>query len=232
LEFRARFGAVEGVHHNVEGVWHGIFLVLGGARMAGVYTERITMRYGVNLKDSLLPDTDIACFASGSYTFHAAQNGISPMFTVSQVLLTARLRFKVYPSWTPGTVFETTRGGQIIGSFIDLDRFRAKNKGFGGWHRHHIVEKDTLRELGVTGHAPHPDDQPCVFLPSAAHARRINSILQSNSPAAFSLRGTDLREAYSDAYDLMGDYTGRAPGLVKSELMAIVNAEFQLLGVA
>jgi hypothetical protein len=153
------------------------------------------------------------------------------MFTVNQVLLTAGVRFKPYPGWTPGTVFQTARGGQIIGSFVELNKFRAKNNGFAGWHRHHIVEKDTLNALGLNLLAPHPDDQPCVFLPSAAHARRINSILQSNSPSAFGLLGQDLRDAYSDAYDLMGDYTGKAPGIVKRELMSIVNAEFQLFGV-
>ena len=152
------------------------------------------------------------------------------MFTVSQVLLVAGVSFQVFPRSSRPNVFETA-GDQIIGTFTDLDAFRSANSGYKGWHRHHIVEKDTWKALGMTGHVPPYDDQPCVLLPEGGHARRINSILQRCSPSVFGLKGAELREVYDDAYDLMGDYTPAAPGVVKKELMDIVNAEFQLMGI-
>jgi hypothetical protein len=154
-----------------------------------------------------------------------------PMFTVRQVLLVAKVSFQVSPRSPNPNVF-LTRGDQIIGTFTDLFQFRVANSSwYMGWHRHHIVEKDTWTALGMTALAPPADDQPCVLLPEGGHARRINSILQRYSPKAFGLKGRELRNVYKDAYDLMGRYTPAAPGVVKRELMDIVNAEFQLMGV-
>jgi hypothetical protein len=124
------------------------------------------------------------------------------VFTVSQGLLVAGLKYQVFYGWSPPNVF-LSGGDQIIGTFIDLDTLRSFNSGYKGWHRHHIVERDTWEALGMTGHVPPYNDQPCVLLPEGGHARRINSILQRYSPSGFSLKARELRQVYADAYDLM-----------------------------
>ncbi len=152
------------------------------------------------------------------------------MFTVSEVLLTAGVTFSAYPGWPAANVY-LTENNQVIGSYRDLASFRAYETAYKGWHRHHIVEEDDLQRLGVANHAPAYEDQPCVLLPERAHVGRINSILRRANPTNIVPTGRQLRQAYADAYSLMGDYCGGGEVEIRKELLDIVNAQFQKLGI-
>ena len=61
---------------------------------------------------------------------------------------------------------------------------------------------------------------------------RINSILRRENPTRYQATGRELRRAYAEAYAVVGDYCGGGEANVRRELLAIVSAEFQKLGVA
>ena len=152
------------------------------------------------------------------------------MFNVTDVLLTAGVKFQVYPKWTAGNVY-MTGANQLIGTFKNLGQFRDWDSSYKGWHRHHVVEDDDLQRLGVTISAPPYDDQLCVLLPERTHVGRINSILRRENPTKWQASGRELRRAYAEAYALTGNYCGGGEANIRRELLAIVNAEFQKLGV-
>ncbi|MBN9562615.1 MAG: hypothetical protein J0H14_18090 [Alphaproteobacteria bacterium] len=153
------------------------------------------------------------------------------MYTVVEILLIAGVKFRVNPGIPQGDVF-LTDANQLIGTFENLDKFRTFEKEhYKGWHRHHVVEADDLDRLGVITSAPRYEDQLCVLLPEAAHARRINSILRRANPTKWQASRGELRRAYADAYAVMGDYCGGGEAQIRAELLAIVDAEFQKLGI-
>jgi len=85
--------------------------------------------------------------------------------------------------------------------------------------------------LGVSGHAPAYSDQLCVLLPERAHIGRINSILRRENSTKYQATGNELRRAYADAYGKIGNYCGGGEAKIKEEPLAIVKADFQILGV-
>jgi hypothetical protein len=152
------------------------------------------------------------------------------MFNVTDILLTAGVKFSVYASYPAGNIY-LTDANQLIGSYKNLQAFRQSASNYTGWHVHHIVEDDDLHRLGVTTHIPAYPDQLCVLIPERAHVGRINSILRRENPTRYQATGRDLRRAYAEAYSLIGDYCGGGEAKIRQELLAIVNAEFQKLGV-
>ncbi len=152
------------------------------------------------------------------------------MFSVSDVLLSAGVQHSVHYA-NPGCDVYLTKGNQLIGTFKGLADFRAFDSNYIGWHRHHIVEDQDWGRLGLNISVPPYEDQPCVLLPERAHVGRINSILQRYNPHGMIVTGQHLRQAYRDAYQLMDDYCGGGAVQVRKELIAIVDAEFQRLGV-
>ena len=74
------------------------------------------------------------------------------MFTVTDVLLTAGVKFSVYAGRVAGNVY-ITHANQLIGSYKDLEIFRTSDSNYSGWHVHHVVEDDDLYRLGVSKHA-------------------------------------------------------------------------------
>ncbi|MDT7953955.1 MAG: hypothetical protein RQ966_20875 [Acetobacteraceae bacterium] len=152
------------------------------------------------------------------------------MFTVAEVLLTAGIPFTAFTPWPEGNVF-LTKANQLIGGYKDLCRFRDRTASYKGWQSHHVVETDDLHRLGVASNAPSRDDQLCVLLPERAHIGRINSILRRENPTKWQASGQALRRAYKEAYALVGDYCGAGEAAIQNELLAIVEAEFQKLGV-
>jgi hypothetical protein len=153
------------------------------------------------------------------------------MFTVTEILLSAGIRFRPYPRAANASVF-LSDANQLFGAFKHLAAYRRSDAAYRGWHSHHVVEIDDLHRLGVTTHAPHADDQLCVLLPERAHIGRINSILRRENPARWHASATELREAYANAYALVGDYTGGGERQIRAELLAIVDAQFQKFGVS
>jgi len=153
------------------------------------------------------------------------------MFTVTDVLLTAGVKFSVYAGWQPGNVY-ITEANQLIGSYRDLEAFRASDNNYSGWHVHHVVEDDDLHRLGVSTHAPAYPNQLCVLIPERAHVGRINSILRRENPTRYHATGPELRRAYAEAYAMIGDYCGGGEPSIRKELLSIVYAEFQKLGVS
>ena len=152
------------------------------------------------------------------------------MFEVSDILLTAGVKFSVFTGWPAGNLYITT-GNQLIGSYKNLNLFRKSTSNYTGWHVHHVVEDDDLQRLGVSSHAPAYEDQLCVLIPERAHVGRINSILRRENPTRYQVTGQELRRAYAEAYRTIGDYCGGGEEHIRQELLAIVNAEFQKLGV-
>ena len=152
------------------------------------------------------------------------------MFSITAVLLTAGVKFSVYAGCPAGNVY-LTDGNQLIGSYKNLEAFRAGDTAYAGWHVHHVVEDDDLQRLGVSAYAPAYPDQLCVLIPERAHVGRINSILRRENPTRYQATGHELRRAYAEAYRMIGDYCGGGEIKIRKELLAIVNAEFQKLGV-
>jgi hypothetical protein len=138
------------------------------------------------------------------------------MFTVTEVLLTVGVKFPAYPKWAAGNVY-ITDANQL--TFKNLGQFRNGTA---------ITRAGTDT---MSSNAPPYDDQLCVLHPEGAHVGRINSILRRESPPKWHASGQELRRAYADAYALMGDYCGAGEAKIRRKLMAIVNAEFQKLGV-
>ena len=56
-------------------------------------------------------------------------------------------------------------------------------------------------------------------------------ILRRENPTKYRATGQELRRAYAAAYSMMGDYCGGGEAKIRQELLAIVDAEFQKLGV-
>jgi hypothetical protein len=152
------------------------------------------------------------------------------MFTVTDVLLTAGVKYSVYSGWPGGSIY-ITDANQLIGSYKDLEAFRASDNDYKGWHVHHVVEDDDLYRLGVSTYAPAYPNQLCVLIPERAHVGRINSILRRENPTKYQATGPELRLAYAEAYAMIGDYCGGGEANIRKELLRIVYAEFQKLGV-
>jgi hypothetical protein len=152
------------------------------------------------------------------------------VFTVTQILLTAGVRYQRYPQWPNGNVF-LTNANQLIGTYAHLAPFRGSIPDYRGWHRHHVVERDDLDRMKVQGLAPRYEDQLCVLLPERSHIGRIGSILPRMNNRKYEATREELREAYIAAYELMGNYCGGGEINIRRELLAIVDAEFQHLGI-
>jgi hypothetical protein len=152
------------------------------------------------------------------------------LFSVTEVLLTAGVKFSVYAGCPAGSVY-LTNANQLIGTYKNLEAFRTGDGAYAGWHVHHVVEDDDLQRLGVSTHAPAYPDQLCVLIPERAHVGRINSILRRENPTRYQATGQELRRAYAEAYRMIGDYCGGGEAKIRNELLAIVDAEFQKLGV-
>jgi hypothetical protein len=153
------------------------------------------------------------------------------MYTTTEILLIAGIKYSVYPKWKAGNVY-MTRALQLIGAYKDLEAYRAYDRDYAGWHAHHVVEFDDLDRLGVQNHAPAYNDQLCVLLPERAHIGRISGTLRRENPTRYQATAKELRAAYAKVYDLVGDYCGGGEAKIRGELMAIVKAEFQKLGIA
>ncbi|HXT81831.1 MAG TPA: hypothetical protein VN702_19895 [Acetobacteraceae bacterium] len=153
------------------------------------------------------------------------------MYTVPEILRTGRVKFRVFAGWSKGNVY-VTKAGQLIGGYKNLGEYRDSDPNYKGWHCHHVVEADDLVRLGVVNHAPPYDEQLNVLLPERAHVGRINSILRKENPTRYQATGEELRQAYKAAYEMMGDYCGGGEANIQQELVAIVDATFQKLGVA
>ena len=152
------------------------------------------------------------------------------MFMVTDILLSAGVSFSVYTGWAAGNVYITS-ANQLIGTYKNLDAFRKLDTNYAGWQAHHVVEDDDLHRLGGSTHAPAYEDQLCVLIPERAHVGRINSILRRENPTKYRATGQELRRAYAAAYSMMGDYCGGGEAKIRQELLAVVDAEFQKLGV-
>jgi hypothetical protein len=152
------------------------------------------------------------------------------MLTVTEILLIAGVKFQIFSEWPQNNVY-LTQANQIMATYKNLGQFRDVKTSYKSWHCHHIVEVDDLLRLGVRDIAPPRDDQLCVLLPERAHVGRINSILRRENPTKWQASGRELRRAYAEAYALIGDYCGGGERQIRQELMAIVEAEFQQLGV-
>ncbi len=152
------------------------------------------------------------------------------MYTVTQILSSAGIKFEKYSQSPAGGVF-LTQGNQLIGSYSDLRRFQGLTPAYFGWQVHHIVEAQDLERLGVAQLAPPYEQQVCVILPERAHIGRINSLLRNQNPIGVRVKAPDLLRAYRDAYSLMGDYCGGGEGRVRQELVAIVIAVFRAVGL-
>ena len=148
------------------------------------------------------------------------------MKTVTQLLTEANIAYESVNQGAAEKVF-LTKGHQLIGTFKELDKFRCANSAYHGWHRHHVVEIQDLQRLHIAQTSPDVDDQLCVLLPERAHIGRINSMLRTLAPLSATLTPRGLLSAYSEAYDLIGDYCGGGERLIKSELLGIVRATFR-----
>jgi len=153
------------------------------------------------------------------------------MYTVTQVLSSAGVKFEKYPASLAGGVF-LTKANQLIGTYADLKRFQRTNPPYAGWQVHHVVEAQDLERLGVKHLAPPYEQQICVLLPERAHTGRINSVLRNQNPVGVRVKASELLRAYRDAYSLIGDYCGGGEGPIRQELVAISCAVFRAVGVS
>ena len=106
------------------------------------------------------------------------------MFTVTDVLLTAGVKFSVYAGREPRNVY-VTAANQLIGSYRHLEALRASDNNYNGWDAHHVVEDDDLHRLGVARTHLRVSDQLCLLIPERAHVGRINSILRRENPTKY-----------------------------------------------
>ena len=154
------------------------------------------------------------------------------MYTVTQILSSAGVKFGKYAaSPAAGGVF-LTDGNQLIGTYADLKRFQRSSPPYLGWEVHHIVEAQDLERLGVRQLAPPYEQQICVLLPERAHTGRINSLLRNQNPIGVRVSPAELLRAYRDAYSLIGDYCGGGERPIRKELVAIASAVFRAVGVS
>ena len=95
---------------------------------------------------------------------------------VRDILRSAHVGFQRYTfpgaRLQPAGVYITS-GNQLVGTFSNLERFQRAEKAYFGWHKHHIVEKQDLDRLGISGLFPPEQEQICVLLPERAHVGRI-----------------------------------------------------------
>ena len=152
------------------------------------------------------------------------------MNTAIDVLKASGVGHEKYSRWQPGGVY-ITEANQLIGSYSDLRDFRASARDHFGWHAHHIVECQDLERLSIGGHFPRREEQCCVLLPERAHIGRINSILRTQNPANIRTSIGHLRNAYTDAYAMIGDYCGGGESRIQQELVAIAEAIFRIGGL-
>lgn len=152
------------------------------------------------------------------------------MYTVQNVLLIAGVKFSIFTRSAAGAVF-LTGANQLVGTYAALRAYRASKRAYKGWQVHHVLEYDDLHRLGVQLSAPPYEEQFCVLIPKQAHVGRINSILRRENPTRYQASRNELRKAYLEAYAMIGDYCGGGEATVRKELMGIIDAQFQILGV-
>jgi hypothetical protein len=121
---------------------------------------------------------------------------------------------------------------QLVAEYKNLKRAQGASPPYRGWHAHHVVEYQDLVRLGVAELFPPYDEQLCVLLPEGAHMARVTSDLRREIPRTLVHTRRDYLQAYREAYDNVGDYSGARAGGVKRELMAIVRATFRAAGLA
>ena len=152
-----------------------------------------------------------------------------PAYTIPQLLMAAGVRHEPYAKARGGRIF-LTAANQLIGTYTDLRRFQQSNPQYSGWDAHHIVEAQDLERLSVQQRFPPYEQQICVLLPRAAHAKRINSVLRKENPSHLQAAADDLKAAYRDAYWLMGDYCGGGERRIREELVSIADTVFRWAG--
>ncbi len=152
-----------------------------------------------------------------------------PAYTIPQLLMAAGVHHEPYIKARGERIF-LTAANQLIGTYADLRRFRQASVDHAGWEAHHIVEAQDLERLSVQQRFPPYEQQICVLLPKAAHAKRINSVLRKENPSRLQAAADDLKAAYRDAYWLMGDYCGGGERRVREELVKIVDTVFLWAG--
>jgi hypothetical protein len=148
------------------------------------------------------------------------------MQTVPQILRAAGIRYQDYPQAPNQGVF-LTASNQLMGTYRSLTRFRTGRPAYMGWDAHHIVEARDLDRLGIAHHFPVYEEQICVLIPEAAHAGRINSILNRMNPPSMIVNANFLMQAYRDAYSVIGNYCGSVERAIRDELVAIATAVFR-----
>jgi len=152
------------------------------------------------------------------------------MYTIQEVLLIAGVSFSPYIPAKPGKVL-ITGANQLMSTYATLHAYQKSERDYKGWHAHHVLENDDLLRLGVHLSAPAYADQLCVLLPERAHVGRVNSILRRENPTRYQANRKELRKAYAEAYSMIGNYCGGGEAAIRKELMGIIDAEFQILGV-
>jgi hypothetical protein len=148
--------------------------------------------------------------------------------SIDGLLRNANVKFVAWP--TDRKIF-LTDANQLIGRYCDFREFRQQNRDYRGWHAHHILEKKDIERLGLRAAFPKYDDQLCVLLPPAAHARRINSIYPRLSPRDTKILVSEIRKDYRATYQMVGDYCGSSEKKISDELMRILDATLALAGL-
>jgi len=143
------------------------------------------------------------------------------MYTVVQILSAARIIS--VPFTNGGVTVQLTTGDQLMGTYDQLCKFRDANPDYAGWEAHHILESLDVERLGLGAFAPPYGQQICVLLPRKAH-QRINSVLRRANPTGWSATSPELKWAYRDAYNLVGNYCGSSEALIFQELYNIFDA--------
>jgi hypothetical protein len=145
---------------------------------------------------------------------------------VLATLKLANIGFERFEEAASGRVYLTT-GHQLIGTYTDLRAFRQVTSAYHGWEAHHVVETQDLSRLNIAQSSPSRNEQLCVLLPKLAHRDRINGVLRSYVQVNQIVTAVELLEAYTEAYDVIGDYCGGGERLIQRELLAIVRATFK-----
>jgi hypothetical protein len=157
------------------------------------------------------------------------------MISNLQILNAAFVRYSLFEGRPEIYVSE---GNQLLGSYSRLKLFgagyrtRAGQVPYRAWEAHHVVERQDLERLGIASQFPVYEEQLCVLLPREGHINRINNILRNRNPSRYSATAEELLSAYREAYRLVGNYSGGGEPLIKSELLAIVQAVLRLTRAA